>query len=266
MAVAVALLMVVAPVTNASGLKIPLKSLGVTISTSTTSGACGSAKVVKPLTFSTVTGTILGSVSAKSPACSHRVSENQAYATDSMNLANPNFHFPRNGVFTLSLNWSFKVNETWSMTPYSKCTLNYADPASICDVYTEDTIYAQPYIYDSTNSTWNANNGFYFGTSVDLYLNSFAYRQNSTYGNYSFGSAGAGSFAGTLYGNNTFNLMGKAAINASNHFYFYVIFEIQTLTFAYSQDAVTLGAASATASINMSSAGNVGHLIKITLS
>lgn len=264
LAVAVAALMALAPATLGNGVTIPIKSFGVTISTSTTAGACGHAKIVKSLTFSSTTGDLKGAVAAKSPACSHRVSANEAYATDSMNLVNPNFRFPHSGSYKMFVNWSFTVNESWSMTPYTSCTLNYADPNSLCMVYTEDTIYAQPYLYDQSNSSWNGY-GFNFSSPVDIYLKSFAYVENTTFGNFSFGVPGPGSFSGTLKGTNTFSLSGAAAINASNHFTFDIIFEIQTLTFAYAQDARTTGAASAAATIDMASGSNIGHLIVIKL-
>jgi hypothetical protein len=268
---AIAAVMVMSPLSSAaspSSVLVPLKSFGVTLSTDTSQGACGVAKLVKAPTFSLKTHLFHGSVSANAPSCKPGQSENEAQSTEELTLETTKLKFPTSGNMVLNATWTFTVNETWSMIPYTHCKVNYANPSSECMTWTEDTIYSQPILFDESNSTWGQYGvGLTFATPIDIYTSSFAYVQNSSCAgcNYSYGATGAGSFSGTLNGTNSFNLSGLSKINKADHFELEILFEISCTAYAFSVDAKTTGAASASSSINASTAGNRADLLGVTI-
>jgi len=271
-ALAVAALMALVPMTAAatpSLIHISPKIFGATISTGTTAGACGTAKITKSPSYSPRSQIFRGSISASSPACKPQSSENEGIAYWEGLMTTTKLAFPTSGNHFLNFSWLFNVNESWSMTPYTHCAVNYADPASICDTYVEDTLYVQPILFDNSNSSWGPfGAGLAFSNSIDLYTFSFAYVQNSSCSgcNFSFGTPGAGSFVGTLNGTNSFNLSGTSVINKADKFSLQIIVEVECLTFAYKVDASTHGTPSASASINAGTSGNGVKLVGATIS
>ncbi len=245
---------------------IPVKLFGGTLSSDTTKGACGDAKVVKGPTWSKALSSFRGIVNSTAPTCKASTSPNEGEATASMDLQLDNYHFASSGNFVMNVSWVMSVSETWSMIPYSSCTLNYANPSSECMTYTEDTLYSYVFIDDLSNSSWGEYGyGYSFGSSIDVYLNSFAYVENLTYGNYSYGLTGPGAFTGTLNESSTLNLSGMSKINHHDKFDLTIYLEISTLAFAYETDAKTTGHASAGANIDANSGGHGIKLTSITL-
>jgi hypothetical protein len=269
----VAALMVLLPVAAATSsspmLSIPVKNLGATVSSDTTKGACGVAKLTKSPSWSKAKSLFRASSSSITPACGHQSAPNEAESTGALDLQNSDVKFPTSGSFVLNVSWTMKVNETWSMNPYSSCKVNYAVSTSMCMTYAEDTVYAYVMMYDLSNSSWGQYGyGYSFGTFIDLYLNTFAYVENeSCVGcNYSYGTPGSGSFVGTLNENNLLNLTGTSVINSHDHYEISIYLEVSTLAFAYSVSAKTTGTASASATINAGSSGNGIKLNSIIVS
>jgi hypothetical protein len=245
---------------------IPVSKFGATIGSDTTKGACGKAKIVKSPSWAKKRGTFLGSVSSSAPVCAPQTAPNEGETTTYADLQTTRIHFASSGSYVMNVSWAMKVNETWSLTPFATCTLNYAVPSSMCETWTEDTLYAYVMIDDLSNSTWGEYGyGYSFGSFIDVYTSSFAYFYNSTYGNYSYGSAGAGSFSGTLNESNLLNLTGTSAINHSDQFEVSIYLEISTIALAYSISAKTTGKAAASASINAGTLGNGIKLRSITV-
>lgn len=244
---------------------IPIKVATQSLNLQTQKGGCGTATIVKPMTYAPGTGVLKGSVAATSPACK-RGTMNEGISTAEMQIQTKDFHFPASGNLTLTQNWTFTVNETWNMTPYTHCKINYANPSSECMTYVEDTLYVQPEIWDASNRTWGPYGfGLDFAPSIDLYTFSFAYVENLSCAacNYSFGSPGPGAFTGTLNASSVTSLSGLSVVNKSDNFYMDLILEVQSITYALEVDAKTTGTPSASASINMATAGNQARLLGV---
>ncbi len=280
---AVALIMVLSPVSQAASARASAISLSAVVSADTTQGACGKARLALAPSWDKKTGHFLGSVSSSSPKCKAQASPNEAISeeyvqleTESINFASALSH--STSAPTLYVNWSAKVNESWFMTPYSSCALQYNASYSLCTSYTEDTIYSYAMVDDLTNSSWGQYGyGYSFSNFVDIYTSSFAYSQNySQYycyagsctlygGNYSYGTSGPGSFVGSLSFSNQLNMTGTSAIGPTDHYEVSLFLMIDTIAEAYTEDATGKGHPSASASINVGTHGNGVDLSSIVL-
>lgn len=265
---AIVALVALVPVSQAasatSRTTVPITDFQTTIATDTQVGGCGSDKLVKAPHFSYTTRLFKGSVSADAPYCKALGSDNVGYAAEGIALTSSNIPFTHNGNYVLRFTWNVSVDGTWSLTPWSICALNYANLASACFVEVEAVFSVVAEIIDDSNYSWGPY-GDGVADSTYLVASAIDYVGNTSYGNYSSGSTGSGSFSGPLNGTTTFTLSGTSAIVRSNTYTVALYLDIYAYVAAYAVYAKAAGKASASASVNCATGGNQAFLRSITL-
>jgi hypothetical protein len=284
---AVAAIMALTPVASASAANVvlthPYKGFSESVSSSYSQGGCGRGKINLAPQVSLTKGTFRTDLSSSTPACKgvKRLS-NQASAYASMSLETTGLNFAAalkaHGTPRLNVTYSMKVNESWGMTEFSGCTLNYSAPYSTCQAYAEVSIFAYIFLDDESNSTWGPYGyGYAESNFVDIYTMSFAdyqnWSQNYCYlgncthygGNYTIGTPGAGTFSGVINASNVINLTGSTAIGVHDVYDVEMYFEISVDSGAYTEAATATGSAAAYANVDAGTHGNGIVLDRIAL-
>lgn len=281
---AVSAIMLFVPIASAASasatISRPYTSLGSSTSFNAQQGACGHASVIKTPSWKSATGEFRSVLSSSAPLCKNKISANVAIAGASLNLiaAKVNLASVLKSSLppTLNITWLMHVNETWDVSPYSGCVLNYNASYSICQSYAEDSIYGSTELIDLTNSTWGNGYGYEYA-SFDIYASTFEYVQNYSQnyycgvpvychggGNYSFGTIGPGAFTGVVTGVNDFNLTGTNAIAPHDHYELQIGLSFEAIAESYTQSAKGIGHSSSSAYENIGTHGNGAVLVNIT--
>jgi hypothetical protein len=273
-AVAVTMLMLLAPLSAATTVVIPIKKFGSSVGYSVNTGACAKAKQMVAPKWSPATGMFKSAGSATAPKCAPSTSTNFGSWNSQVDLTTY-IHFKANGSYTLTASWKIIEAVSWNQTPFKGCALNYKASFSSCATSASAEIFGFAYLYDTSNSSWG-NYGTLFGTYVNVYNSSYAQNYSSNYcysgtcthygGNFSSPGPTAGSFSGTVYQNSTISA-GATSTSVINHLDTYELI-IVLLTFvdaqASVQNAKAVGVGTATAAINIGTLGFGAQLLSVS--
>ncbi len=263
----VVLLVALVPVSQAAAARpltiIPINSLADTYYTVTDYGGCATAKVVHAPAFSYTTHEFKGAAATTAPYCPSGWSTNEGTVNEELVLQTTPASFAHSGNYLVKFVWNFTVDETWDFSPFSKCVINYANPTSECATGAWVELEALAVIYDDSNSTWGPYGEGYAESGVVAAVTS-NYVENFTFGNYSGGPTGAGSFSGYVNGTTTLHLSGSSSIVRSDTYTIQALVAVDAGAYALAVNAKATGKALASASVNCATAGNHGLLRSVT--
>jgi len=277
-ALAITMLMLLAPLSAAVTVVIPVAKLGAQVSYSVNTGACAKGKILIAPHWTPAGGMFKGAGSATAPKCAPSPSINSAFVNEGVGLQTT-IHFKSGNSHNITVAWKITMSSSWTVTPYTGCVLNYKVSYSTCTTYASAEIFGFAYLYDQTNSGY-----FNFGTYVDKYNTTSVQNYSNNYcysgtcyhsgGNSTYGGP-PGSFAGTWLGNSTIGAYNKSAgpcsqtsgdctVNNVDTYALYVQLYIFISVGAYTQNAKGTGAASAMATVNLGTIGNGAQLTSVS--
>jgi hypothetical protein len=264
----VALLIAAAPATAAMSanttLHKPYKNLPESASVSLDLSGCATAKTTKNPDWNYKTGVFTMAGLSNAPACKiHSGQESLSEWDGSWNTQGP-FNWKTTGNHSLYATFKADLSTSNSISSFG-CNLAYKAALSECDAWS--------YTYAEVGLTvYNSNFSTYLSSYSTLAFNSSSqdnYSQRSctpvctlSGGNFSSGANGASTTKSlmTVYQ----NLTGTYAVtNVNQTYYYYFVILAFTITEAYTIDATSTSPVTASASINMATAGNGFDLVNL---
>lgn len=271
LAAGVSLLMIGAPISSAATAGIvfthPYNSWGAYTQLSTESAGCGVEKTLSPVKWTKTSGLFHASAKTAAKNCKNPVTGNIGFWYTYLTLERY-VSFPANGSANLNVSWKVVSNATWSVTPYTSCALNYAVYYSTCFASADVFVYSYAYLEDESNFSY-----FYFGSTSPSLVSHYAsvqnYSQNYCYsgtcyhygGNFSSGNL-SGSVSGPSLG--YINLTAGTVV-AGDTYLIVISLLAEVISEVQVTNAVSTGAAAASAQLNMGTLGNNAFLAKVAL-
>lgn len=251
-----------ASVTGSIVIGAPFKSMGSSIQISTSVAGCGAYKVEKAPSWNKKTGEFRTAASSTASGCASPGIGTVAQWYTYLDLEQP-ITISANRAYQVNETWLVSATDSWNLTPYKSCKLNYAAPSSDCLATAGSEIYSYTIFEDLTNYSET----FSFVT----FLTNFSTVENYTYcsgspctpsgGNFSSGAL-SGSFSTTFYGYNNFT---TAVLNSTHKYEIYVVFLAETFAETQLVNAKAKGTASAAAAFNMGKGGDRAKLLPIRI-
>ena len=266
--VGVTLLLLLSPLAAGAGHSYRPPYTSMYSSTSVYQGqqGCGTESITTLPTWNSTSGVFTIAGKATSKNCGASLAgvggSSEGYFDGEVDLALP----VRASATThnVTITWKLNAAVTSSYSPPKSCTGPASDLFYYCEVVSDYSIDAYPYLIDTTNSTyfyptsyWDWYNETYNETEYDNFSGTPTWYNGS--GTYAFGGPGTA----VWYINSTY------ALNPRDSYVvlieFYVDVTAETYAYGYPTGATLVGG-SASASLNMASGANKATLTSVTLS
>ncbi len=252
-----------ASVTSGVVIIAPYTHVGASIQVSSGFAGCGKFTVQKQPKWAPKTGTFRTSATSNASGCQSPGLGTEAQWYTYLDLSIP-VTITANRSYTVNETWALNMLDSWAVTPYTHCKLNYAAALSECLATASVELYTYTIFEDLTNYTIT----FSFVSAIADYATVENYSQLSCVstpctpigGNYSFGS-GTGLSGSNTYVTSIYNNFTTPVLNASHAYEVYVTFLVETDSEVELDNAKAKGTPSAEAKFNMGSLGN-GALLR----
>ena len=263
---AIAFLLVTVPVCSGAT-SVPFSKLSPKFGSSTYTWGCGKVHQSRSPHFSNRTGVFLASGSATTPSCPAFLSNDSAVWNGEVNFTKL-LSFKHHARHLITFAWNVSESASWSIHPFSSCTLNYSATESICLTNAFAILAMNAGLYDVTTGGPVLASKYFYNLNYSEVRNWSQYTCISgtctVYsGNTSVGGL-TGSFNRSFDVNLTIHATGRWA-RTSDQYRLTCFLLVAAQADAYAVNATPVGAGSATALVNLGQGGFEAKLISVSI-